>query len=269
MFFLVRGCEGLRHTSTNKGTAGGRLLLPYCCCCKNISSASIKDSEADQRRTHAAPSVAHVLCIMYIQYLPSISLVAQWNLLSSSREKRGKNYVIINIISAHKSDLSNLWSQTQASLSIPSLHEKKKKREREEKNNRRASLPRSDRRGGEKIKQEQKNKSKDPPRISGRQINTQARQTKCQDHSTVDTVRESLSTPHQSLGGGSGQSSVETKEHQYSNAKNHPLLFCGIQRHHGSSNGKVAKSSFAWRALVSFTRLVDQADMNNSIFFLL
>ena len=31
--------------------------------------------------------------------------------------------------------------------------------------------------------------------------NKQARQTKCQDHTTVDTVRESLSTPHQSLGG--------------------------------------------------------------------
>ena len=95
---------------------------------------------------------------------------------------------------------------------------RKKKREREEKNNRRESLPPIDRRGGEKIKQEQKNKSKDPPRISERQINKQARQTKCQDHTTVDTVRESLSTPHQSLGGGSGQSSVETKEYQYSNA---------------------------------------------------
>ena len=30
--------------------------------------------------------------------------------------------IIIIIISAHKSDLSNPWSQTQASLSIPSLH---------------------------------------------------------------------------------------------------------------------------------------------------
>ena len=139
-----------------------------------------------------------------------------------------------------------------------------KRREREEKNNRRESLRRSNRTGGDKKKQEQKNKSKDPPRISERQINKQERQTKCQDHTTVDTVRESLSTPHQSLGGGSGQSSVEIKGHQYSNAKNHPLLFCGIQRHHGSSNGKVAKSSFAWRALVSFTRLVDQADMKTS-----
>ena len=57
-----------------------------------------------------------------------------------------------------------------------------KRREREEKNNRRENLPRSDRRGREKIKQEQKNKSKDPPRISERQIDKQARQTKCQDH---------------------------------------------------------------------------------------
>ena len=32
--------------------------------------------------------------------------------------------IIIIIISAHKSDLSNPWSQTQASLSIPSLHPK-------------------------------------------------------------------------------------------------------------------------------------------------
>ena len=89
------------------------------------------------------------------------------------------------IISAHKSDLSYPWSQTQASLSIPSLHQKNtnKRREREEKNNRRENIPRSDRRGREKIKQEQKNKSKDPPRISERQIdNKQARQTKCQDH---------------------------------------------------------------------------------------
>ena len=42
--------------------------------------------------------------------------------------------IIIIIISAHKSDLSNPWSQTQASLSIPSLHPPpKKKEEREEK----------------------------------------------------------------------------------------------------------------------------------------
>ena len=94
------------------------------------------------------------------------------------------NIIIIIIISAHKSDLSYPWSQTQASLSIPSLHPKNtnKRREREEKNNRRENLPRSDRRGREKIKQEQKNKSKDPPRISERQIDKQARQTKCQDH---------------------------------------------------------------------------------------
>ena len=84
--------------------------------------------------------------------------------------------VIIIIISAHKFDLSYPWSQTQASLSIPSLHPKNtnKRREREEKNNRRENLPRSDRRGREKIKQEQKNKSKDPPRISERQIDKQA-----------------------------------------------------------------------------------------------
>ena len=57
----------------------------------------------------------------------------------------------------------------------------KEEKERK-KNNRRENLPRSDRRGREKIKQEQKNKSKDPPRISERQIDKQARQTKCQDH---------------------------------------------------------------------------------------
>ena len=57
--------------------------------------------------------------------------------------------IIIIIISAHKSDLSSSWSQTQASLSIPSLHPKKQiKEEKERKNNRRESLPRSDRRGG-------------------------------------------------------------------------------------------------------------------------
>ena len=32
------------------------------------------------------------------------------------------SFPLIIIISAHKSDLSNPWSQTQASLSIPSLH---------------------------------------------------------------------------------------------------------------------------------------------------
>ena len=82
------------------------------------------------------------------------------------------------------------------------IQKHKQKKRKRGKNNRRENLPRSDRRGGEKMKQEQKNKSKDPPRISERQLDKQARQTKCQDHTTVDTVRESLSTPHQSLGGG-------------------------------------------------------------------
>ena len=40
--------------------------------------------------------------------------------------------IIIIIISAHKSDLSNPWSQTQASLSIPSLHPKKQIKEEKE-----------------------------------------------------------------------------------------------------------------------------------------
>ena len=89
-----------------------------------------------------------------------------------------------------------------------------KRREREEKiTDEKASPDLIGGEGGEN-KTRAKNKSKDPPRISERQINKQARQTKCQDHTTVDTVRESLSTPHQSLGAGSGQSSVETKEHQ-------------------------------------------------------
>ena len=39
---------------------------------------------------------------------------------------------IIIIISAHKSDLSNPWSQTQASLSIPSLHPKTQIKEEKE-----------------------------------------------------------------------------------------------------------------------------------------
>ena len=92
--------------------------------------------------------------------------------------------IIIIIISAHKSDLSYPWSQTQASLSIHRYIQKTQTKEEKErkKNNRRENLPRSDRRGREKIKQEQKNKSKDPPRISERQIDKQARQTKCQDH---------------------------------------------------------------------------------------
>ena len=125
---------------------------------------------------------------------PSVILYTHINLHAGTQKKtkslRALDYsvviiiIIIIIISAHKSDLSYPWSQTQASLSIPSLHPKNtnKRREREEKNNRRENLPRSDRRGREKIKQEQKNKSKDPPRISERQIDKQARQTKCQDH---------------------------------------------------------------------------------------
>ena len=40
-------------------------------------------------------------------------------------------YIII-IISAHKSDLSNPWSQTQASFSIPSLHPKTQTKEEKE-----------------------------------------------------------------------------------------------------------------------------------------
>ena len=74
------------------------------------------------------------------------------------RPKREKTsaavIIIIIIISAHKSNLSSPWSQTQASLSVPSLHPKKQiKEEKEKKNNRRESLPRSDRRGEEKIRE--------------------------------------------------------------------------------------------------------------------
>ena len=99
--------------------------------------------------------------------------------------------IIIIIISAHKSDLSNPWSQTQASLSIPSLHPPPPPK---------------------KKKQEQKNKSKDPPRISERQIDKQARQTKCQDHTNCRyRTRVAKHTPPVAGGGGSGQSSVETR----------------------------------------------------------
>ena len=70
------------------------------------------------------------------------------------------NYYYYYFISAHKSDLSNPWSQTQASLSIPSHTNTNtnKRREREEKNNRRENLPRSDRRGREKNKTRPKTK---------------------------------------------------------------------------------------------------------------
>ena len=40
--------------------------------------------------------------------------------------------IIIIIFSAHRSDLSNPWSQTQASLSIPSLHPKTQTKEEKE-----------------------------------------------------------------------------------------------------------------------------------------
>ena len=66
-------------------------------------------------------------------------------------------------------------------------------------------------------------------------------------------------------GGCSGQSSVETRSTSIATRKITPAtLLRHSNRHHGSSNGKVAKSSFAWLALVSFTRLVDQADMKTS-----
>ena len=51
--------------------------------------------------------------------------------LTTFRNRRGHSlglfdFIIIIIISAHKSDLSKPWSQTQASLSIPSLRPKNK-----------------------------------------------------------------------------------------------------------------------------------------------
>ena len=64
--------------------------------------------------------------------------------------------------------------------------------------------------GGEKIKQEQKQKQR-PAKQSESQINKQAKQTKCQDHTTADTVRESLSTPHQSLGGAADSQALRPK----------------------------------------------------------
>ena len=142
-----------------------------------------------------------LLCLNQVKVTSSNATDRACHCLHTTRRYRHKSefvqsvLLIIIIISAHKSDLSYPWSQTQASLSIPSLHPKKKKKKKHththtqtkeekerKKNNRRENLPRSDRRGREKIKQEQKNKSKDPPRISERQIDKQAGQTKCQDH---------------------------------------------------------------------------------------
>ena len=92
--------------------------------------------------------------------------------------------LLLLLLFPHISPISRTRGHRRRLPFPPSLHPKNtnKRREREEKNNRREILPRSDRRGREKIKQEQKNKSKDPPRISERQIDKQARQTKCQDH---------------------------------------------------------------------------------------
>ena len=145
-------------------------------------------------------------------YIPSSVAVhyLKTELTYLSSQIPGVSIIIIIIISAHKSDLSNPWSQTQASLSILSLHPKNtnKRREREEKNNRRENLPRSDRRGRENIKQEQKNKSKDPPRISERQIDKQAKQTKCQDHTNCRyRTRVAKHTPP--VAGGGGQRTVK------------------------------------------------------------
>ena len=162
--------------------------------------------------------------------------------------------IIIIIISAHKSDLSSPWSQTQASLSIPSLHTKKQiKEEKERKNNRRESLPRSDRRGGEKINQEQKQKQRPAKHI--RETNKKA--SKTDQVSRPHDCRYRTRVAKHTLpvtGGSSGQSSVETRGYQYSN---NALLVCGIQidiMGAQTANGKAAKSSFAWRALASFTR---------------
>ena len=57
--------------------------------------------------------------------------------------------IIIIIISAHKSDLSNPWSQTQASLSIPSLHPKKQIKEEKERKKITDEKASPDRIGGE------------------------------------------------------------------------------------------------------------------------
>ena len=82
------------------------------------------------------------------------------------------------------------------------IHKTNKRREREEKiTDEKASpdLIGGEGRGKNKTRAKIKAKTRHAyPRW--RQINKQARQTKYQDHTTVDTVRESLSTPHQSLG---------------------------------------------------------------------
>ena len=57
--------------------------------------------------------------------------------------------IIIIIISTHKSDLSNPWSQTQASLSIPSLHPKKQIKEEKERKKITDEKPSPDLIGGE------------------------------------------------------------------------------------------------------------------------
>ena len=65
-----------------------------------------------------------VLALIFLarRFQPFLSLV--------DREVEFCVIIIIIIISAHKSDLSYPWSQTQASLSIPSLHPKKHKQKK-------------------------------------------------------------------------------------------------------------------------------------------
>ena len=61
----------------------------------------------------------------------SLEVFADADYASKATDRRSVIIIII-IISAHKSDLSNPWSQTQTSLSIPSLHPKTQIKEEKE-----------------------------------------------------------------------------------------------------------------------------------------
>ena len=61
----------------------------------------------------------------------SLEVFADADYASKATDRRSVIIIII-IISAHKSDLSNPWSQAQTSLSIPSLHPKTQIKEEKE-----------------------------------------------------------------------------------------------------------------------------------------
>ena len=102
--------------------------------------------------------------------------------------------MLYTYINRHAEQPPNITKHKNISPIATSKKHKQKKRKRGNKITDEKTSPDLIGEEGKKQNKSKKNKSKDPPRISERQLDKQARQTKSQDHTTVDTVRESLSS---------------------------------------------------------------------------